>query len=146
MQKYQVYVDVKKLAEQSITDIILGIANKVRKELKMERFFDNNLKFQISQNNISFPADYNNETIDFLKYFKQKHLEIMKKINIPIKETLYSKEEIDNIEDLLYDYYYDENDQDTLILLKPLDNTGVKLKDIIDLLDIILKIKTEHDF
>lgn len=73
----------------------------------------------------------NNKFIDLKKYLDSKDIELLKKLDINIKDELYSNYEFDLLEGILLRYYKNENEmsKEDLKLGKTLDNTGVSRED-----------------
>lgn len=89
----------------------------------------------------------NNELIDLKKYLDSNDIELLKKLDIDIKDKLYSNYEFDLLEGKLLRYYKNEKEmsKEDLELSKPLDNTGVSRADYNVLLEKFNKISDDYN-
>lgn len=90
---------------------------------------------------------HNKEFIDFKKYLDSKDIELLKKLDINIKDKLYSNYEFDILEGKLLRYYKNEKEmsKEDLELSKSLDNTGVSREDYNVLLEKFNKISDDYN-
>lgn len=88
----------------------------------------------------------NNEFIDLKKYLDSKDIELLKKLDIDIKDKLYSNYEFDLLEGKLLRYYKNEKEMsnEDLKLSKSLDDTGVSREDYNALLKKFNKISDDY--
>lgn len=89
---------------------------------------------------------HNNEFIDLKKYLDAKDIELLKKLDIDIKDKLYSNYEFDLLEGKLLRYYRNEKEmsKEDLKLSKSLDNTGVSRENYNVLLKKFNKISEDY--
>ncbi len=90
---------------------------------------------------------HNEEFIDLKKFLDSKDIELLKKLDINIKDKLYSNYEFDTLEGMLLRYYRNEKEmsEEDLKLSKTLDNTGVSREDYNSLLEKFNKISDYYN-
>lgn len=78
---------------------------------------------------------HNNEIIELNKYFIDKEFKTMEKLGIKIKNKIYTECEFEVVYIQLLKYYEDgDMDEEELMKVKNLENTGVSRKDYNDLM------------
>ena len=88
------------------------------------------------------------QVVDIIKYFKEKEIEIFKKLGIILENKIYTNYEYDVIEGQLLEYYVNKKDmsKEEIAEVKPLEDTGVKRRQYNKILKKYDKIAIDYGF
>lgn len=84
------------------------------------------------------------KNINIYKYFNEKKLYILSKLDIIVEDRLYTEYEYDILEEILLEYYTDPNDKE-LKPLRKLSDKEVSEEEYQEILDIFSKISDDYN-
>ena len=90
---------------------------------------------------------FSNEIVDLKEHFNENDLSIIKKLNIEIKDKIYTEYEFENLFMEFIDYYKSKDmDNESIKMAKSLKGTGVSRGEYNKLLDKFKKINKIYKF
>ncbi len=87
---------------------------------------------------------YNHAIINLMKYFNEKDLELLRKLEIEIVSKLYTEQEFEKINCCLL-AYYEHTEDDEIIQTEILTKKNIKIEELKQILDKFNKIALDYN-